>query len=203
MITYPLTPPASPKPSEVIWSEINAVAISESPFSLKQQILDWGGSRWSIEVLIDPLLREEAQPWIAFLSALRGPLGSFTFGDEHFKAPRGTGAGTPLVKGAGQVGFTLLTDGWANGQTVLKAGDFLQIGTALYRALQDVTSDGSGNATIEVFPRLKAHADNSPLVLSSPVGLFRLSTISTVTQRGLRSGAALFPIQFDAVEVVA
>lgn len=81
------------------------------------------------------------------------------------KAPLGAGGGSPLVKGASQTGEDLLTDGWSNSITnVMRAGDVLTIANqnVLYQSVNDVNSDGSGNATIKLNPPLVASpADNA------------------------------------------
>lgn len=197
-ISYPLTPPTSPKPSSIQWIEYNIVGVSQSRYTGQAQIQDWSSAYWGIEVTIDELYRSEAQPWMAFLSALRGERGTFYFGDELFSDPLGAAGGSPKVNGGSQTGFTLITDGWASGQLVLKAGDFFQIGTSLYRTLLDVTADGSGNATIDIFPNARGHADNSSLITANPVGVFRLTESDVRTQFGNRN--QLFPIAFTAVE---
>lgn len=199
-ISYPLSIPTSPKPSAVRWFEINVVGQSISPYTLQRQVYEWPGSAWGIQVAIDPLTREEAANWIAFLSALRGTRGTFYFGDILFSAPRGTGSGTPKVNGANQTGFSLVTDGWANNSGVLKAGDMLQIDNALYRNLTDVTSDGSGNATLDIWPRLRGHADNSNIVTSNPKGVFRLNDNNVTTQDAGRN--QVYNISFQAAEAL-
>ena len=45
----------------------------------------------------------------------------------------------------------------------------------LYKVTQDATADGSGNLTLEIFPRLRdAMANNAAFTLGSPKGLWRL-----------------------------
>lgn len=201
-ISYPVTPPTSPKPSSVRWTEINVVGTALSQYTLQKQVYDWGGDAWQIDVELDPLTRAEASPWIAFLSSLRGQNGTFTFGSTLFATPQGTVTGTPLLNGGSQEGLlTITTDGWSNSTLVLKAGDMFGIGSNLYRALTDTTSDGSGNATIEIWPRLRSHADNAPIIVSNPVGTFRLIENAIVTQDEARTG--LYNITFSAIEAKA
>lgn len=85
----------------------------------------------------------------------------------HTVGPLG---GTPLVNGASQTGASLITDGWtAAAASRLKKGDVFTIAgvNAVNRvsgdstgALQqfvvtaDVSSDGSGNATIPIYPQI-------------------------------------------------
>lgn len=85
----------------------------------------------------------------------------------HTVGPLG---GTPLVNGASQTGASLITDGWtASAASRLKKGDVITI-TGVYAVnpvsgdtLQDlqqfvvtadVSSDGSGNATIGIYPSI-------------------------------------------------
>lgn len=199
-INYPLNFPSGLAPSSVRWYETNVVVTTASQFTLQRQTYEFDGSGWGLEITYDPLYRSEAQPLIAFLSSLRGTRGTFLFGDTLFSTPLGTGAGTPKVKGAGQTGFTLETDGWSNNQLVLKAGDLFQIDQRLYRNLTDATSDGSGNATLDIWPRLRGHGDNADIVVTSPKGLFRLSEPVVLTMDGTRN--QLFPITFAAVEAL-
>lgn len=84
----------------------------------------------------------------------------------------GAGGGTPLVKGAGQIGSSLATDGWPNSTAILKSGDFITVtGLALALEVQsDVSSDGSGNATLILDPPImSALADNAAIVTTGIV----------------------------------
>lgn len=198
-ISYPVTPPSSPRHSSIKWKRRNVVGMSENPYTLKQQIFEHDGSGWAIEVAFDPMSRSEFAPWDAFLGKLHGPRGTFYYGDELRKTAQGSPGGTPLVNGASQTGFTLTTDGWTVSTTVLKAGDMFQIDSALYEALEDVTSDGSGNATIELWPRLRGHADNAAIDYTAPVGVFRLAspTVETIGER-----SQFFRFGFTAIEAI-
>jgi hypothetical protein len=72
---------------------------------------------------------------------------------------------------------SLVTEGWADSQTsVLLPGDKIQVGYRLYKVCEAVNSDSSGNATIIVWPSLReTPADETLIVLTNPVGLFRLT----------------------------
>jgi len=199
-ISYPLTPPSTPKPSSVIWTDLNSVAGALSQYTRQRQNYDWGGCALQVQVEIDSQEREGAAPWMAFLSSLRGTLGTFLFGDALLASPLGAGGGTPKVKGAGQVDFSLDTDGWPNSTLVLKAGDMISIANHLHRVLTDTTSDGSGNATIDIFPHARGYADNANVTVNNPVGTFRLTDNAVQIQDSPRTG--LFLISFTAIEAV-
>jgi hypothetical protein len=199
-ISYPLSPPSNRTPSATRWTEVNIVAVQNSAYTLQSQTYEHSGKGWGVEVSFDPMPRDEAQPWIAFLSALRGRKGTFLFGDTLFSTPLGLAGGTPFTNGANQTGSSLITDGWTINQAILKAGDMFQIDSSLYRNLTDVTSDGSGNATLDVWPSLRAHADNALIVTANPKGTFRLTDNAQVTQSA--SGDGLYLISFKGEEVL-
>jgi hypothetical protein len=200
-ITYPIAVPSWPTPSAVNWLMASAVAVSTNPFNYKSQAQHFGGDAWGIELSFDPMYRSEAAPWIAFLAKLRGSFGTFLFGDILMKLPQGPALGTPTVRGANQTGYVLSTQGWLGATSVaLKAGDFLQIDRALYQVTADAIPNTSSFVSIDVWPSLRLHADNAPLILSSPQGVFRLVE-STV--RGIEAPSSqLYTLSFSAEEAL-
>ena len=89
------------------------------------------------------------------------------------KAANGDGGGTPLVNGADQSGTSLVTDGWTASAAVrMKAGDCFTVAglDVLFRATADISSDGSGDATITIEPPIVAGsspADEALLTIAS------------------------------------
>lgn len=166
----------------VMLRQQSVVAVSASPYTLEQQVQRHQGQVWRLEVSYPPMPRALAEPLVAALCSLNGREGTFLFGDSANKTPRGAATGTPLVNGGSQSGEDLVTDGWSAGVTgILKAGDWLQLGSGstarLHKVLADANSDGSGNATLTLWPRISpvaTPADNSAIVTSYPKGVFRL-----------------------------
>ena len=72
------------------------------------------------------------------------------------------------------------TKGWTASQTgILKAGDYIQLGSAgtsrMYKVLNDANSDGSGDATLDIWPDLRSSpADSASIIVASAVTQFRL-----------------------------
>jgi hypothetical protein len=175
------------------------IGISQSPYTFSTQVFDHDTDAWQLRVSINPLTRIEAQPWIAFLTALRGRRGTFMFGPAIFREPLGSGSGVPILTGTPEARRTITTTGWAPSSTVLKAGDLFQLDDRLYMSLIDVISDAAGHATIETFPKIRAsHAAGTALVLSDPKGIFRLT--SNVVPVLDCSETGLFNINFEAEE---
>jgi hypothetical protein len=163
----------------------DVVGVSQSPFTAVQQVYRYSGQFWEADITLPPMKRADAEYWISFLLKLNGPFGTFLMGDPNGATARGVATGTPLVNGAGQTGNELVTDGWTTSTTgILKAGDYIQLGTGatsrLYKVLDDVNSDGSGNATLTVWPDLRsAPADNAAITVSNTKTTFRLNSAQT------------------------
>lgn len=173
-ISYPLTPPTTPGPVSVIWTARNNVGMTESDFTFQSQSFEWQAEMWQVEVTLPPMPRATAEAWVAFLTSLRGKLGSFFYGPAGSgRYPRQTATGTPLVNGASQTGKTLTSDGWSG---VLRAGDWLQVNHTDYPRLYKCMTDVSAGGVIDIFPRLRtpSPADNAAIGFLSPVGTFRL-----------------------------
>lgn len=203
-ITYPLSLPMARGQAAVRFGGRAVVAVTSSPFTLADELQVHQGQAWLANVTLRPMREAEARLWIAFLLALNGMQGTFLMGDPLRTTPRGAGTGTPLVNGAGQSGQSLVTDGWTPSTLVLKAGDYVQLGSGasayLHAVLADVTSNGSGQATLDIWPRLRtAPADNAPLTLTSPMGRWRMA--SNEMRWDVRS-AQLYGIDFACTEAL-
>lgn len=205
MTTYPISPPNNHITSMVLTLDF-ANALTESPMSYASQVYDWGGIRWKLNFTLPPLKREAAEEWIAFILALRGRKGTFLAGDPSGGTPRGVGGGTPLVNGANQTGQTLVIDGCPLSTTGwLKKGDYFQLGTGLtsrlYKLIEDVNTDGSGNATLEFVPSLRSlSVNNEALTITNAKGLFRNAENSTAWTAD--ASGKVFHFSFAAMEAL-
>lgn len=204
-ISYPLTLPSHTGIQSITFRMVNTVGISQSPFTYAQQAVAHSGQRWEVDVTLPPMKRADAEQWIAWLASLRGQLGTFTLGDPIGTTPRGSAGGTPLVNGASQTGGTLVIDGCTASQTGwLKAGDYIQLGSAgsatLHKVLQDADSDGSGNVTLDIWPYIRtAPADNATVTTSNTVGNFRLASNQ---QNWNVNEASIYGMTFGAFEAI-
>ena len=132
--TYPLAFPTKTGVARVEITATDVVSISESPFTLAQQVVRHAGARWSATISIPPVKRSDSEYWNSFLLRLRGQFGTFLLGDPNAATPRGSAssaAGTPVVNGASQTGNELNIDGLpASAVGYLLAGDYIQLGSA-------------------------------------------------------------------------
>ena len=204
-ISYPLALPTHTGIQSITFRAVNTVGLSQSPFTYAQQAVAHAGQRWEIDVTLPSMKRADAEQWVAWLISLRGQLGTFTLGDPIGATPRGSAGGTPVVNGASQTGGTLIIDGCTTSQTGwLKAGDYVQLGSAgsatLHKVLADVDTDGSGNATLDLWPYIRsAPADDATVVVSNTVGNFRLASNS---QNWNVSEASIYGMTFGAFEAI-
>lgn len=203
-ITYPLALPSVKGIANIRMMARNVTAMSRSPFALSAQIHRWSGQAWEADISLPPMQRADAEAWLTFLLKLKGRYGTFLLSDPNGATPRGSAAtapGTPRVAGAGQTGGSLDIDGLPTSATnYLLAGDYIQLGTGsstrLYKVLNNVSSDGSGAATLDIWPDLRVTpGDNDTVVVSNAKGLFRLSnsdqdwTIDDTSTYGITFGA--------------
>lgn len=176
-ITYPLTLPTTKEPKRVRLYAINTVGISQSNFTHQAQVQQFEGQSWGADVTFPEMSRDEAEEYNAFLLALMGRTGTFFLEMPLSQQPRGQATGAPRVNGSDQRGNVVVTDGWTPNVTgILLAGDCVQISNGIHRVLQDVDSDGSGNATLDIWPRLqRGVVDDEVIVTEGCRGVFRLS----------------------------
>lgn len=170
------TVPYCAAPSSIEWERQEVVAASTNPFTGQQVVFDWQASWWEGNVSFAGMHRYDWDMWDAFASQLRGQLNAFQMGDPLAVLPKGTALGTPVVNGASQTGYALLTRGWpANAPGLLLTGDYIQIGYRMYKVMNTVNADNNGNATLAIWPNLReSPADGASIQTKNCKGLFRL-----------------------------
>lgn len=202
-INFPINLPATTGIKRIEFSFLSAVAITRSPFTLNQQVQNFPGQMWGVEVSTPRMSLEQAGRWQSFLLKLNGQQGTFKLGDPTKTEPRGSALGIPLVRGAGQSGQELVTDGWDPSEAgLLLEGDHIELtGNRLHQVLNDVNSDVSGIATIDIWPALRtAPADNLALILVNPQGVFRLADNSENVQNVDQTRTV--SLKFSGVEAI-
>ena len=198
IISMPATPAA---PASVEFTAEDTVAVSISPFTGQQQVQDWGASFLEASVSLPALTHPQAQQWIAFLLALRGQANVFQLGDPLAVSPQGSGAGAPLVDGAGQTGYTIKLKGFtASAANVLLPGDWIQIGYRIYRTLIAASADSTGRLALSIWPQIReSPGDGAAVVLNRTQGLWRLQNNA---RKWSISAARVYGMQFDIREAI-
>lgn len=206
-INYPLTMPTHTGIRNVELRATNAVAYSRSPFTFSGQAHAYAGKAWLADITLPPMKRTNAEQWIAFLLSLKGQFGTFYLGDPRACTPLGSArdSDTILVNGAVSSGNTINIDSAPGNETdYLKAGDYMQIGAdanrQLFKVLTDVNTNGSGQATVDVWPNVRTSiANNSAVTVQSAKGIFRL--VSNEQAFSINE-ASVYGITFGAMEAL-
>jgi len=151
-ISYPISLPAAFAMARLTIRANNTVGESVSPFSAAQQVYEHPGQWWEADVQLPPMARADAEDVLAAFLSLRGKYGTFLLAAPNATA-RGAGGGTPVVDGASQTGHTLAVRGGPLSAT-----------------------DGTGDATLDIWPRLRSSpADGATVTIASCKGLFQLA----------------------------
>lgn len=183
-ISYPLALPNITGIKQVTFAARAAVAASRSPYSGARKTYEFPSQYFEAAVKLPPMTRAEAEAWNCFRLKLNGKKGTFLLGDPNGATARGsarTTPGTPLVKGANQTGDTLIIDGLPLSATgYFLEGDYIQLGSGstsrLYKVLEDTNTNGSGEATLLLWPNIiTAPNDNDTVVVSNAVGVFSMA----------------------------
>ena len=208
-ISYPVSVPSVGGIREIRFRMLDAVGVSESPYTFAQETYEHAGKRWAIDVQLAPMERADAEEWIAFLASLQGRNKTFLLGDPVGASPRGSIAGSPspVVNGNSQTGqvlnIKLCPPSVAN---YLRKGDWIQLGSGasahLHKCLSDVTTTGAGLAALDLWPGPRvgaAPADGDPITTDNTQGVWRLAA----NERGWDvSVAPVFGLSFSAVEAL-
>ena len=165
--------PSSPKPFSCKIGSRSPSMVSRA-HNMRKIVSSRGAHRWTFSLTYPAgMSRDEMAPLWAFLAAMSGQLGAFDFLAPN-QAARGNFLGAPVVDGDGQSGKNLSLKGFSPSVGgVLKAGDYIRIAddNKSYIVINDVSSDSSGRASLEIYPALQ----KSPLdeAVVSAEGLFR------------------------------
>ena len=204
-ITYPLTFPEGVTFNDHTLEIYTAATKNTSPFTLKTQTYDLGAERWQFSGALHRVTtRDVAEKYTSFKFALRGIVGTFLMSVPDGKTPRGSWLGTPVVDGGSQVGDTLNLKGFTPDETnVIREGDYLSLGTGsatrLYKALFDADSNGSGEVSVSIVPRLReSPGDNDTVTYENAMGIFRLSE----PKSGYRAKPKDYTISFECEEAL-
>lgn len=196
-IIFPLTLPTSIGMASIELRATNAVAISQSPFTHATQVHQYPGQMWSASISVAPQLRQYVEPWVAFLLALKGPLGTFQLGDPNGQTPRGTAttASVALTANAGAETIRLTING------SLLAGDYIRLGVGsdatLHKVLQDVAS---GTRDVDIWPALrKQRTTATTCAVTNTYGIFRLTGPQ---QSWSINASSVYGLNLEAMEAI-
>lgn len=146
----------------------------------QNNISGWTGARqvvasnrgwWECQFMLPPIVgTANFNPWRAFIAQMRGMSNDVRIPVDP--TAQSAIANTMSVNGAGQIGRSIAVDGLPNSTTVLTAGQFVTIGNQLLQLTANVTTNGSGQATLTFEPPIRAApADNAVVEFKNPYAL--------------------------------
>jgi hypothetical protein len=164
--------PATPAAQSVSVQSIEPTLVSTT-ISLKRQVRSRGGQRWLLDVVFAPMTRSEFAPIFAFGVKQKGQYETFTYVPPTISTTRGVTSETIIVNDAGvsagdvSCAVDNLTVSTSN---ILRTGDFIKFSdhTKVYIVTEDMSSDGSGDATLNFAPSaVQDITDNSTVSIAS------------------------------------
>ena len=163
-ITYPSTP----KANSMSWRLIMPSQTNASEWTGRRQTIASGRGWWECQIVLPPIVgTTNVNVWRSFIAKARGRANDFQIPVDP--TAQSASASTPLVNGASQTGRTLATDGWPVSTTVLVACQFVTINNQLLQLTENVTSNGSGVATLTFEPPIRVSpADNAAIEYNNP-----------------------------------
>jgi len=192
-ISYPLTLPTNIGIASIELRAVNAVAVSSSPFTYKQQVQVYDGQRWEADVTLPPMKRDDAEAWVSFLLSPKGRAGSFLLYDPAAQNIRGTATSITVTGLTGQDSIDVTANG------TIKAGDYIQLGSASDATLHKVLQDYSGTGQLEIWPKLRKDRTSVSATIVKASGHFRLASNETAWSV---NDASFYGISFSAIEVI-
>lgn len=166
------------------FSMSDGVALVPGAYTKDTQAFVWpGADEWSVKLTLAPIVTTQRGPWSAWLMQMRGMLRATLISDPSYTGATGRlGGSAPVidssVSGNNLASATrLFVRGLAaNTAGVFQPGDQIQIGYRLHTFLDELSSDGTGKGSAEIWPSLREPpADGSAIITANPQGLFRLA----------------------------
>ena len=194
--------PSSPLPSAVVVSSMS-VTQQDMTHSGRRNVRQFGAQKWRLNCTFPSTLsRDQFMPMYAFLVSQAGKFGTFLFTPPDLATARGSPSGSPLVQGGSQTGVSVTTDQWPNNTDIFKAGDVIKFAghNKVYMLTEDATSNGSGVATLVIYPPLMESPANNEAISYADVP-FTVQVISDTSEYAVR-GPLLYSFNIEMLEVI-
>lgn len=176
-----ITLPLIPRTNGMTWRLIQPSQSNVSGWTGSRQVLPSGRGWWECQYSLPPIGgTANVLAWRSFFAQARGAANDFQVPLDV--VAQTTLPNTVLVKGAGQTGRSIITDGWPASSTVLKAGQCITIANQLLQLTANATTNAGGEVLIDFEPSLRASpADNAPVEYRNPYALMYMAEDPQVT----------------------
>lgn len=160
------------------------------------------GSRWAASFTWSNRKGADARKLRTQIASLLGPIGIL-----KIKIPEpnyGTASGSGIVV-SGDAGDSFLTSGgWAPGDANLfKAGDWIEVNQQAFQVTDDVASDGSGLATIDITPPIRRELTAGQSINGVNPSLYMRLTNADGAAAALSPavGSPIYAMSIEALEI--
>ena len=196
-----ITYPNSYAPAVQRLQPATAQKVFASPFNGAQQVVNLpGGEAWQLEMSHVNLEDEARGELTAFYTKTRVSRNTFLI-TNHTAPQLGQFGGAPTVATGSQMGSVLvvssagdLVSSWAC------VGDFISINNELKMVLADAGTTSAQVVSLELWPPLRLSPDSgSTVVVTSPVGTFRLANATAFNMKPPRYMTDISAIAIEAV----
>lgn len=200
--------PAALRMAQLSLRAVDTLAEVRSVYSGAEGRIDYGGEWWELTVVTPPMLWDDAAEVAAWCDRLRADDAVARIEMLALMARRGTTTADTITLNANAAagGRTVSVSGLGAGATLLAGAMLHTQGDRLHRLRQGVTADGSGTASLDLFPRLRSGLSAGAVLRLSgtprPRGLFRLQG-RPGHEFDAGSGAVVQPKTLTFIEAVA
>jgi len=167
--------PGTPVAANIDWSIDQPAQANRAEFTGKRRVtLLTTAPRWYATVKLPAIIGEDrVLDWRAFVVDCDGIANSFRLA----ACERDQIAGVAVtVKGAGQSGTTLLTQGWGAPGQKLKRGQFVTVAGQLLMLQAPALADANGNAVLSFKPYLRlVPGDGAAIEVRRPFAVMSMS----------------------------
>ena len=158
------------------WRLVQPAQNNISGWTGARQVLASGRGWWECEATLPPIVgTANFNPWRSFVALMRGAANDSQIPVDPIA--QSSLSNIMSVNGAGQTGRNLNVDGLPNSAVVLKAGQFVTVNNQLLQLTADVSTNGTGQATLSFEPALRfAPSDNAVVEYKNPYCLMYLTS---------------------------
>lgn len=192
-----ITMPASPVAADIDWTIDQPGEANRSEVTGKRRVtLLPAAPRWFAKVTLPPIVGEaRVLDWRAFVVDCDGIANCFRL--IACERPQISGVAV-TVRGGGQSGHSILTQGWGAAGEKLKRGQMVTIGDQLLMLQAPVVADADGRATITFKPYIRMiPADGAAVEVARPYAVMAMSDPKAGWKVGIGQNYA---IAFDCEE---
>lgn len=140
-----------------------------SPFTGKRQVRKRQFDLWGFVGNVVQMEGLDAGEMRAFLMELGGQMNNFRLPVPGAKYPLSSYVGPEGLAPAGHTGKSVLTSGWTPGASVVRRGDYFNIGDELKVSTSNVAANGFGEVLFTFEPPLRlATVNDTPIKVREP-----------------------------------